>query len=355
MPRPATAAPLRLLAAPDKFRGSLTAVQAAQAIATGACAAGWSAKDLPLADGGEGTLDALGGENRRSVVSGPLGRPVEASWRLEDGLAVVEMAKASGLALIGGRDCNDPLRASTRGTGQLIAAALDSGARRVIVGVGGSASTDGGLDALEVLRDRAPFPVPVQVACDVQTLFLDAAAVYGLQKGATPDQVQALTARLHALAERYRSEFGVDVTSLPGAGAAGGLAGGLAALGAELLRGFELVADTTGFEEELSHADMVVTGEGFLDSTSFAGKVVGRVIRRAAEYEVPAFVIVGDVAPDVDAGVPTISLLDRFGAEAAWRETEDCIARTVIEVLSERGRTVRSSRPVRERREVRET
>jgi glycerate kinase len=132
---------VRLLAAPDKFRGTLSAVEAARAMAAGAAAAGWDAAELPLADGGEGTLDALGGANRTTVVSGPLGEAVEAGWRLDDGVAVVEMARASGLDLAGGRESNDPLDATTRGTGQLIAAALDGGASRVLVGVGGSAQS----------------------------------------------------------------------------------------------------------------------------------------------------------------------------------------------------------------------
>jgi glycerate 2-kinase len=325
---------LRILAAPDKFRGSLSTTQVAGAIALGAVRAGQIADELPLADGGEGTLDALGGANRHSLVTGPLGDPVEAPWRLDDGVAVVEMAKASGLALVGGSKGNDPLGASTRGTGELIAAALRLGAERVIVGLGGSATSDGGLGAVEVLRDQAPFPVPVEVACDVTTLFLDAAAVYGPQKGATPEQVEILAARLHALSERYLREFRVDVSCLSGGGAAGGLAGGLAALGAELMPGFELVAETVGLESELDQTDLVVTGEGLLDATSFAGKVVGGVVQRAAENGVPVLIVVGDIAPGVTPPLATVSLVERFGTERAWGETEECIACAVTEALS---------------------
>ena len=327
----------RLLAAPDKFRGSLTAVQAAHAIASGAARSGWSARELPLADGGEGTLDALGGANRRTVATGPLGAPADAPWRLDGGVAVVEMAKASGLALVGSAEDNDPLGASTRGTGELIAAALEEGAQRIIVAVGGSATSDGGLGAVEVLRNRAPFGVSVQVACDVETRFVDAAAVYGPQKGATSEEVEILTARLHALVERYRREFGIDVSSLRGAGAAGGLAGGLAALGAELVPGFELVAAAVGLDTELSRVDAVVTGEGLLDETSFAGKVVGEVVKMAAERGMPVLVIAGDVAPDVTAPTTTISLVERFGADLAWREPEEAVARAVAAAFGDGG------------------
>lgn len=331
---------MHLLAAPDKFRGSATAAEVAHAIAVGAYRAGWSAHELPLADGGEGTLEALGGANRRSVVTGPLGSPVEAQWRLDEGVAVIETAKVSGLELVGGPEANDPLHASTRGTGELIAHALDLGARRVIVGVGGSATSDGGVGAVDVLRGRAPLGVSVEVACDVQTRFLEAAVVYGPQKGANPEQVQILTRRLQALGERYRREFGIDVSSVPGAGAAGGLAGGLAALGARLTPGFELVARAVGLETELQHVEMVITGEGLLDATSFAGKVVGGVLQKAAAHAKPAVVIAGDVAPGLSASVPTISLVTRFGTKAAWHETHECIARAVTEALSARGRNV---------------
>ena len=325
---------MRLLAAPDKFRGTLTAAAAAEAIAAGARAAGWTAAELPLADGGEGTLDALGGANRSTLVTGPLGTPVEAPWRLADGVAVIEAARASGLALAGGKEGNDPVRATTRGTGELVAAALAAGAERVVVGVGGSATTDGGLGAVEVLREHAPFAVPVRVCCDVQTRFVDAAAVYGPQKGATPRQVRELTARLRELAARYRAELGVDVEALLGAGAAGGLAGGLAALGAELAPGFELVAEAVGLDAALGRADLVVSGEGFLDATSFAGKVVGGVLRRARRRAVPVLVVAGHGEASALARVRSVSLVARFGRERAWADAARCVADAVREELS---------------------
>src|SRR6476620_6269354 len=197
---------MRLLAAPDKFRGTLTAREAAAAIAAGAERAGWTAGELPLADGGEGTLEVLGGGNRRTLVSGPLAEPVEAAWRLEeDGTALIEAAQACGLTLAGGPERNDPLRATSRGVGELVAAAVAEGAGRIVVAVGGVASTDGGVGAVEALPPRLP---PLDVACDVQARFLDAADVFAPQKGATPEEVRILRERLAQLA----------VPDLPGSG-----------------------------------------------------------------------------------------------------------------------------------------
>jgi glycerate 2-kinase len=282
------------IVAPDKFRGSLTAAEAAGAMAAGLEAAGLTTRRIPLADGGEGTLDALlaarGGSTRTATVTGPLGAPVEAQWGLlPDGTGVVEMARASGLALVNMR--NDPLRATSRGTGELVNAALRGGARRVIVGVGGSATTDGGLGAIDALGWSLAGE-DITVACDVSTRFLDAATVYGPQKGATSAQVSLLTRRLARLAEVYRDRTGVDVTELEGAGAAGGLAGGLAAIGAQLEPGFEVVARAAGFDDALDGADLVVTGEGRLDATSFEGKVVGGVVEWAAEAGVARRVVI---------------------------------------------------------------
>ncbi len=206
------------------------------------------------------------------------------------------MARASGLALVDGR--NDPLRASTRGTGELIAVALRSGPRRVVVGVGGSATTDGGLAAVEALG-WSTGAVPVTVACDVKTRFLDAARVFGPQKGATEAQVALLTRRLARLADEYAARTGIDVRELVGGGAAGGLAGGLAAIGAELEPGFDVVADAAGLEDALDDVELVVTGEGKLDVTSFDGKTVGGVLDWAADAGVPhVAVIAGQVTPE---------------------------------------------------------
>jgi len=336
------------LVCPDKFRSTLTAPEAAAAMAAGLRAAGFDAvAEMPLADGGEGTLDALmaarGGARRTAIVTGPLGDPVEAEWAmLPGGVAVVEMARASGLSLV--QERNDPLRASTRGTGELIAVALRSGARQVIVGVGGSASTDGGLAAVEVLGWSLG-AVPVTVACDVSTRFLDAARVFGPQKGATEAQVALLARRLGRLADEYEARTGVDVRVIPGSGAAGGLAGGLAAIGATVEPGFDVVAEAAGLEDALDGVDLVVTGEGKVDRTSFEGKTVGGVLDWAADAGVPnAAVIAGQVTDEareelaVRGGqVQVLALTDRVwqGGEAFARA-----ATLVEEAALEAGRAV---------------
>jgi glycerate kinase len=322
-----------VLAAPDKFRGSASAPEVAAAIAAAAEAAGWACVRLPLADGGEGTLDAFGGANRTTTVTGPLGTPVAAAWRLgDDGVAVVESARASGLVLAGGAEGNDPVGATSRGTGELVAAALAEGAHRVIVSLGGSATTDGGFDTVEVLDAHAPFDgregrPEVLVACDVRTLFRDAAAVFGPQKGATPEQVVELTGRLDRLASLYRWRYGVDLSAVPGSGAAGGLGGALAALGARLLPGFQLVSEHTGLVDAVRSADAVVTGEGKLDAESFNGKVVGGVLELAAEHGRPALVVAGAVEADAAERATAVSLLAEFGEAAAWGDPLGCIER----------------------------
>jgi glycerate 2-kinase len=331
----------RLLAAPDKFRGSASAPEVAGAVAAAAQDAGWSCVRLPLADGGEGTLDAFGGGNRTLRVTGPHGRPVDAAWRMgDDGVAVVEMALASGLVLAGGAEANDPVGATTRGTGELIAAALEEGARKVIVSLGGSATTDGGLGAVEPLVTHAPFDgrdgrPEVLVACDVRTPFTEAAVVFGPQKGATPEQIAAMTERLRHVAEAYREGFGVDVTGIEGGGAAGGLGGGLAALGARLVPGFPLVAEHTGLEAAIQAADAVVTGEGKLDAESFNGKVVGGVVEIAGRHGVPVLVVAGVVDAEVRDRVANVSLLERFGDEASWGDPLGCVERATSEWLRE--------------------
>jgi glycerate 2-kinase len=328
---------MRAVAAPDKLRGSATAPEVAAAVARACARGGWECDAVPLADGGEGTLDAFGGANRTTVVTGPLGDPVEAAWRLDGRTAVVEMARASGLDLVGGPDGNDPVAAPTAGVGELVVAALDAGANRVIVGVGGSASTDGGLAALRALHPLGRLKgIELLVACDVRTSFLDAAEVFAPQKGAGPAQVELLRRRLERLAQVYRSEHGVDVTTLEGAGAAGGLAGGLAAAGARLVSGFELVADEVELYDRIEGADLVVTAEGFLDEQSFEGKVVGGVAALAAEAGVPVVAVAGQVYDGVEDRIEAVSLVARFGEDRARRDPLGCIETTVGELLAAR-------------------
>ena len=328
---------VRVLAAPDKFRGTASATEIAEAIAAAAAAVSASCDLAPAADGGEGTLDALGGPNRSSAVTGPLGEKVIAPWRLSRGVAVIEMALASGLAVAGGAAGNDPVDATTSGTGELIAEAVAAGAQRVLVAVGGSATTDGGLGALEALPSPARMAgVEMVVACDVRTAFVDAAAVYGPQKGASPAQVELLTRRLRRLAQIYERDFGVDVAPMAGAGAAGGLAGGLAARGARLVNGFEVVADGIGLPERILEADVVVTGEGRYDATSMQGKVVGGVAGLAAEADVAVLAVVGRADPDVPppGGVEIADLTARFGSERAMAETGACVRAAATEALA---------------------
>jgi glycerate kinase len=298
-----------LLAAPDKFRGTLTAGEVAATVARAAEASGWDCGCIPVADGGEGTLEALGGPNRTTTVTGPLGDLVVAPWRRAGDLAVLEMALASGLDLVGGPEGNDPVAAATHGTGELISAALDAGCRRVILGS----------------RARsAPRPPSV-----------DAAPVFAPQKGASPAQVELLRRRLERLAQLYRQTHGVDVLTLAGSGAAGGLAGGLAAVGARLVPGFDLVADELDLDGRLQGADLVVTGEGFLDDQSFAGKAVGGVVELAQAAGVAVLVIAGEVLDDVTvpAGVAVISLVERFGRRRAMEEAAACMTEAVTSHL----------------------
>jgi glycerate kinase len=323
------------VAAPDKFRGTATAHEVAAAVARAAATEGWTCDLAPVADGGEGTLEALGGQVRTTSVSGPLGAPVVAEWRMDGELGIVEMARASGLALVGGPNGNDPLRASTRGTGQLLAAAMEAGARRIIVGVGGSASTDGGLGAVTALGGRRLRGIDVVVACDVTTRFVDAAEHFAPQKGASAAQVALLKRRLERLAQVYERDYGVDVTAMEGSGAAGGLAGGLAVLGADLVAGFEVVADALNLAERIIGADLVVTGEGFLDEQSFRGKAVGGVTELAREHRVPLLVVAGDCyLDDLPEDIDVVSLVDRFGEARAHTEVLDCVEEVVRARLS---------------------
>lgn len=336
-----------LLAAPDKFRGSLTAPEVVAAVTAAAEASGWDVVAAPMADGGEGMLDAFGGPNRTSRVTGPHGRGVEARWRHEDGVAVIESALASGLDLAGGGSVNDPLAATSRGTGELIADAVLDGARRIIVGLGGSAMTDGGLAAVEAVVDRLGGDRPVDrdvellVACDVETVFTDAARVFGPQKGADPDQVDELTDRLHRVRAHYEDRYdswladhGLDLATAPGGGAAGGLGGGLLVLGGQLLPGLRLVADQVGLDDALGQVDAVVTGEGALDAESFNGKVVGGVVEAALAHGLPVLIVAGTIradVPELPAWVTAVDLGERFGADASWSRTAQCIKGVVEE------------------------
>jgi len=263
---------VRALLCPASLKGVLSATEAAAALASGVRAAGAEAVELPTADGGEGTADAmyatLGGTWQEAVVADPLGRRVPARWLLlPDGRAVVEAAAAVGLPLLAAGERN-PLIASSRGLGDLVLAALRAGADALVVGLGGSATVDGGAGMGEVLRELS---VETTVLCDVRTTLGDAARLFGPQKGASPADVAILEQRLAEMTELR------PYADLPGSGAAGGLGAAFAALGADLVPGAEAVLDLISFDERLSGCDLVVTGEGQVDRTTAEGKAPGVV------------------------------------------------------------------------------
>ncbi len=321
---------MHVVAAADKFKGSATAAGACAAIGHACWQLGIDCTEIPVADGGEGTLDALGGPNRSTLVTGPLGDPVSAEWRFHRGVAVIEMAKASGLSLVGGAEHNDAIAATTTGVGELIDTALDLGAKKIIVCLGGSATTDGGLGAVRAIHSPARLRgVEFLVACDVETIFIDAARVFGAQKGAVPNQIKFLTSRLERLQQMYQQQFGVDVGAISGSGAAGGLAGGLCALGAKLIAGFELVAEEVGLHEAVHAASLVITGEGFLDNQSFEGKVVGGICDIAEPAHVPVSAICGDIDTEIDESLlkraNPVSLVSQYGTEISMSRVLQCI------------------------------
>ena len=291
--------PTTILVAPDAFKGTLSASEVAARIAHGLEHEGRAAEACPIADGGEGTLEvlapALAAEPETVTVSDPLGRPVKARFGIGGRTAIVEAAAACGLHLVTASE-RDPTAASTYGVGELVAAAIAAGARRVLLGVGGSATTDGGSGAIRALRAHGGLRgARLEVLCDVRTPFEQAARIYGPQKGADPDQVRRLTARLHALARTLEH----DPRGVPMTGAAGGLAGGLwAAFGAELYPGATFVLDALRFDERMRAARAVVTGEGRLDRQSLAGKALAEVATRARQAGVPAHAVVGSRALD---------------------------------------------------------
>ncbi|HJQ75421.1 MAG TPA: glycerate kinase [Gaiellaceae bacterium] len=277
----------------------LAAVEAADALVEGFAAAGVAAEPCPVADGGEGTAAAFfasrGGVWHSAHVSDPLGRPVEAQWlELPDGRGVVESAEPLGLTRLAPAEL-DPLHANSRGLGELILAAGD---RPLIVCLGGTATVDGGRGLREVVTRLPP---GTRIACDVSSPLLDAARVFGPQKGASPEVVDELERRLAA--DRRLAPF----AELAGAGAAGGLGAALALLGGELVPGAALVLEVVRFDERLRRSRLVVTGEGAVDRTTLVGKAPGEVARRSAAVGVPCVVFGGRIEVDVD-GAETVAL-----------------------------------------------
>ena len=328
---------MKIVIAPDSFKESLSAKAAADAIARGFQAVFREATivQVPLADGGEGTMetlvDALGGQLIPARVSDPLGRPIEAHFGLlgDGSTAIIEIAAASGLARVSPAERN-PLLTSTRGTGELIRTALDTGARRILIGLGGSATNDGGVGMAQALGFRfvrhdgteiAPGGASLAeldrillhdvdprlaytefiAACDVDHPLIGeqgASAVFGPQKGATPTMVQQLDKALTHLAWRIREDLHCDVADKPGAGAAGGLgAGVLAFLGGKLQRGVDMVIDAVGLPSHIQDADLVITGEGRIDEQTLHGKTLSGVARIVHSHGVPVIAIGGSLGP----------------------------------------------------------
>lgn len=386
---------MKFICAPDSFKGTLSSEQAARAIAAGIRQVMPDAEIelCPIGDGGEGTAESIiratGGRLHDAQVLDPLGRPIVAQWgELPRGdcpasasaidhwtdTAVLDMASASGLTLLAPGD-GDPMRTTTFGTGQLIRSALDNGARHIIVGVGGSATCDGGTGCAQALgvrfldrhdeliiepltgqtldriagidliaRDPRLSHAIVQVACDVTNPFHGpdgAARVYAPQKGASAADVDQLDANLAHLASRIQRETDVDLQQLPGSGAAGGLAGGMASLlGAKLMGGIDLVLDAVRFDHRVAEADHCVTGEGKLDAQSMSGKAVMGVARRAGKQGVPTTALVGCVGQGAQTclqpehGLKAYHVIDvptDVSHDAAMRDAAHWLTRTAAQ------------------------
>ena len=342
---------MRIVVAPQEFKGSLTAIEAARAIATGVRAAIPDADiiEVPMSDGGPGLVDAMlsarGGDRIETDVRDPLMRPVHAAWAIlagdDAGTAAIEMAAASGLVLLRPAERN-PLIATTFGTGELVRAALDRGCTQIIVGVGGSASVDGGAGAMQALgvrlldasgtdlspggaalakldridlttRDPRLMNTRIRVASDVTSTLCGptgAAEMFGPQKGASPEDVRALEVALQHFAKIVLRDGGVDILPLPGGGAAGGLAAGLAAIGATIEPGFDIVAEATGLEATIAAADVVITGEGRLDAQTAYGKTASRVATLAHKHGKRIAIIAGSVEGDANAHRDVYDIID---------------------------------------------
>lgn len=329
---------MKIVIAPDSFKESLTALEVAQAIEKGMKKVLPDADfiKVPMADGGEGTVqslvDATGGKIISKTVTGPLGEPVEAFFGIsgDEKTAVIEMAAASGLHLVPAEKRN-PLITTTRGTGELIAAALDYGIERIIIGIGGSATNDGGAGMAKALGikllnsegneigdgggalgdiaaidmaniDLRVATVSIEVACDVDNPLTGpkgASSIFGPQKGANPEMVRLLDGNLHHFAEMILRDVGKDIEQIAGAGAAGGLGAGLMAfLSAELKRGVDIVLEATALEAQLKDADFVITGEGKIDAQTVFGKTPIGVAKAAKKHSIPVIAIAGNVGTD---------------------------------------------------------
>ncbi|MGO1440773.1 MAG: glycerate kinase [Brevibacterium yomogidense] len=369
---------MHILLACDKFKGTLTSAQVAAELTPPLTAAGHTVASVPIADGGDGTVAAAlaaGFEQRTATVAGPLGHPVEATWAQSGRTAIVELAEASGIALVSPtRDT--ALNAGTHGTGEVVAAALDAGCSKIVLAVGGSSSTDGGagmlaalgaqflndsgqsvptggLGLLEVaqvdltgLDDRLR-DVEVVLASDVDNPLLGetgAAAVYGPQKGASDTEVALLDRALTHLRDRFADAGGADAEAIarialtPGAGAAGGTGfGALAGLGAQVRPGADYIMELVGFEDAFSSAELVVTGEGRFDVQTLSGKGPGAVIDRGREAGVPVWVVCGaaEITSEEAPGVSGIVELRSLAPEETCMTSPAAVVRQAGERLAE--------------------
>jgi glycerate 2-kinase len=370
---------MKIILAPDSFKESMTAIQAADALERGFREVFPDAEmvKLPMADGGEGTVqalvDAMDGKMMQAQVTGPLGHPVEASYGLIGGgkTAIIEMAAASGLHLVPPSQRN-PLVTTTRGTGELLRHALDQGVQHIIVGIGGSATNDGGAGMVQALgvrltdadgkelgagggelvhlaeidtsgMDPRLREVRIEAACDVDNPLTGAngaSVVFGPQKGATPAMVEVLDRGLARYATVLKRALGgTRIAELPGAGGAGGLAGGLAAfLGAELRPGVQLVLEAVRFAEQAQGADLVVTGEGRIDGQSIRGKTPVGVAEAARRLGIPVVVVAGTLGPGWEAvhdyGVDAVFSIvpGVVGLPEAIRNAEEYTYRTAAQI-----------------------
>lgn len=339
---------MKVIVASDSFKGCLSSAQVADAVAEGILLACPSAEvvKLPVADGGEGTVEALKAELVKTVVSDPLGRPHEAAYGINGDTAIIEVAAACGLTLLAPEERN-PLVTTTRGVGEMILDAVGRGCRHFLIGLGGSATNDGGRGMVEVPGFlEAVRGLDFTVACDVDTPFVGpvgASRVFGPQKGAGPEDVEVLERRLQAYALEILEKTGVDVRDMPGAGAAGGLGGAFRAwLGAELRRGVDMVLDTIGFDGIISGADLVITGEGRSDFQTAKGKTPSGVLERAGRQGIPVVLLSGAVSlcPELEAlgfsrivaaTPPGTPLEEALKEETASRNLRDAAKRIMSE------------------------
>jgi glycerate kinase len=368
---------MRVLVAPQEFKGSLSAAEAAHAIAEGVRRATPSAviDEVPLSDGGPGFVDAMlaarGGTRIESEVHDPLMRPLRAAWGgLDGGTAIVEMAAASGLVLLTDAE-RDPLVTTTYGTGELILAALERGCSEIILGIGGSATVDAGAGAMQSLGarlldassadlaaggaalaqlDRVDLDgvderlpgTRIRIAADVTNTLCGpegASAVFGPQKGASPDDVLTLESALQRFAAVVRAQCGLDLLSIPGGGAAGGIATGLSVIAQTAIEpGFALVAEAIGLDARIVGADIIITGEGRLDAQTAYGKTAAGVARLAHTHNKPAGVVAGTVRGDFDASAGAFDAVEQaapegMGSDEAMRRAPDLVRDAATRIM----------------------